>query len=555
MNNTMSHKLNNERNENTVVYECVLKVSRPDSEIDILNITITPNLIVENTLKNLPFVDYKKKTGIFSFKIYFTAKVCHALLMSGVSIDMSELSKWNNLILSWFDNYEMMDISKLDLPFTPYPFQIEDIKNMLKSHTLLNANDMGCGKTFECVVVGESLPMKKLVICPATLRLNWEDEIRNVNPNADIVVLYNNMPYQTGKDWTIIGYSSVDKFSKELENEMFQCIFIDEAHYCQAINGKGEPSSKRAKTILRLAATSNYTFPITGTPKPTRNKDLFNILRIIKHPLASKKESFYNYAYKFCNAQTTQHGLNCNGNSNDEILGNMLKPHMIRHLKREVLPHLKKQRKSIPVMIDLREYKKTIEEYREFLKKKRSSAEELQIVMKAKKTLAFNKAPHTIELAEEILSYGKKVIIVTCFTEVVERMENAFKGNIVKIVGGMTDTQKQKSINDFQKGDIQVLVMNIKAGGVGLTLTSAHHLIFNDYDWTVGNITQAEDRICRGNQKELCFIYFMTARGAKEEEYFIDMLTRKSKSIDMVVDGGSGEAIDFRYLVEKVSSN
>ena len=93
--------------------------------------------------------------------------------------------------------------------------------------------------------------------------------------------------------------------------------------------------------------------------------------------------------------------------------------------------------------------------------------------------------------------------------------------------------------------------MNIVAGGVGLTLTASHNMIFNDYDWIPGNITQAEDRICRGGQTECCMIHYITAKGADVEEDFVDMLTYKSDTINQAVDGGSGETIDFRTLVEK----
>jgi len=548
----MTHKLYNQQ-QNICINPDVIKVSRPDDMIDMLSIQTTPNQILDDALRKLSFIHYVKKTNTYSFKIYKTPVVCQTIMMSGVNVDMSELIKWNNLVFSWNKSYKMIDLSRKRLKFTPYPFQIEDIRLMLKRHIMLNGNDMGCGKTFESVVVGESLPMKKIVICPATLRMNWEEEIHSVNPDADVLILYSDMPYQTGKDWTIIGYSSLDKFSSELVAEFFQCIFIDEAHFCQAISGTGNPNSARAKVVLKMAATAGYVYPITGTPKPTRNKDLFNILRILKHPLAERKDSFFSYGNNFCAGQQTKYGWNYDGNSNDDKLYRQLKPYMIRHLKNEVLPDLKKLRICIPVRINLKEYAASLDEYRNYLRANKSVAEQLRVLTRAKKSLAVNKCSNTIEFARDIIKNGEKVIIVTCFSEVVQKISEAFKGNVLKIVGGMTDAKKADAKKEFQEGKAQVLVMNIIAGGVGLTLTKAHYMIINDYDWTVGNIIQAEDRICRGGQTELCFIYFMTARGAKEEERFVDMLTHKAKTINRVINNGAEPIIDFRSMVNKCS--
>lgn len=524
--------------------------------IDLIRLQ-TDNKYVKNLMQECKQITVKK--GNLYCKIHHAADVysyIESLMqkrddMIHISINLDSLKPWRNLVCSWNVTYPMMDLNHADLKFTPYPFQIEDIKTMLQKKVILNANDMGCGKTFESVVTGESMPMKKLVICPATLRMNWEREIKMVNPDADVLILYNDMPFQTGKDWTIVGYSSVEKFCDDFIQENIQCIFIDEAHYCQSVDDKGNPSSARARAVLKIAATAGWVYPLSGTPKPTRNKNLYNILRLIRHPLTDKKDGFFSFANYYCGGMQTMYGRNYNGNSHDDELYEKIKPYMIRHLKKEVLPDLKKLRLCVPVGIDLTEYHKILEEYRTLLKNKKSDAEQLQVLMRARKILALTKAKQSIEYAKYITQNDEKVIIVTCFTEVVKQIESAFKGNVVKIIGGMTDKQKNDAVIEFQNGKAQVLVMNIIAGGTGLTLTKSHMMIFNDYDWTVGNITQAEDRICRGGQTELCFIYLMTAKGAREEEMLVDMLTMKAKSIDDVIDNGLGEAIDFRALVNK----
>ena len=115
----------------------------------------------------------------------------------------------------------------------------------------------------------------------------------------------------------------------------------------------------------------------------------------------------------------------------------------------------------------------------------------------------------------------------------------------------MSDTKKQEAKDRFQNGEIQVMVLNIDAGGVGITLTSAHYMIINDLPWTTGQLTQVEDRICRSGQTaDYSIIYYMTAIGAVVEEQMVNSLTKKASNINSVVDGGGGENLDFVSLVK-----
>ena len=303
---------------------------------------------------------------------------------------------------------------------------------------------------------------------------------------------------------------------------------------------------------MRLTATAGWVFPTTGTPKTNRNKNLFNILKMIRHPLTRGKWAFRDYGITYCDGQQGNWGWDFDGNSNDSDLHDEIAPCMVRHLKKEVLPNLKKVRRSIPVNVDLREYHAEIDAY--LRNRKSTEAEQLARLMRARKILATQKVGETIDFAKEMVAQGEKVVIVTCFTDVVKVLEKAFKGNVVKIVGGMNDTAKDAAVTEFQNGKTQVMVLNIIAGGVGITLTASNNLILNDYDWVPGNIQQVEDRICRGGQTaEYSNIWYITAKGADAEEEFVDMLTYKSDTINNVVDGGTGDMIDFRTMVDKAA--
>lgn len=526
-----------------------LQVTRPSTTLDTLVIEVPYHDAIVKAFRNVPHVFFNKSTKTWECYIEFSLvlyKELEGLKLSG--LDLSQLKPWADMVSGWNKTYSLIDYSKCPLKFTPYKFQIEDASKLLSHKVMLNANDMGCGKTFEQILVGESLPMKKLVVCPPTLRINWKKEILHVNPEANIHILYSADEFKTVDGWNIIGYNSLDKFQKELESEKFQVIMIDEAHYIQAVSNSGTPDSKRAYSVLRLAATANYVYPITGTPKTNRNKNLFNILRTIRHPLSRGKWAFPNYGRTYCDGHNNGWGWDYEGNSNDEELNAQLVPFMIRHLKSEVLPHLKKQRIVTPVEVDLREYHYEISEY--LNNRTNKNAEDLARLMRARKILATQKVGESIDFAKNIIMEDKKVVIVTCFTEVVKAVEKAFKGNVVKLVGGMSDEAKDKAISEFQEGAPQVMVMNIVAGGVGVTLTKSYNMVINDFDWVPGNLTQAEDRICRGGQtEEYCNIYYLYASGADMDEVFADTLTSKFSTINTTVDGGTGDEIDYISLI------
>lgn len=490
---------------------------------------------------------YNSDSCTWEFHIEDSSSVYNAIDSIDLSVDLSDLEPWKNLVDSWKQTYDLVQLNSL--PFKPYDFQVEDVKTLLSQRWAINGNEMGCGKTFEDNWVAFSIPLPKLIICPPTLRLNWEKEIKMVDPNADITILYDNSEYKTSM-WTIVGYPAVSKHIKNLEKSQFQVVIIDEAHFCQAIKNTGEPDSQRAWAVLRLTATAGWVLPTTGTPKTNRNKNLFNILKMVRHPLTRGKWAFRDYGIRYCDGSRGIWGWDYEGNSNDEELHELIAPYMVRHLKKDVLPHLKKVRRSIPVNVDLTEYHYEISEY--LRNRKSTEAEQLARLMRARKILATQKVGETIDFAKELVEDGKKVVIVTCFTDVVKVLEKAFKGNVVKIVGGMSDAAKEAAKHEFQNGKVQVIILNIIAGGVGITLTASNNLIINDYDWVPGNIQQVEDRICRGGQvEEYSNIYYITAKGADAEEEFVDTLTYKSDTINAAVDGGTGDVINFRSLVDK----
>ena len=429
----------------------------------------------------------------------------------------------------------LIDINTLKLPFEPYPYQIEDANKLIKMKRALLGHEMGCGKTFISILIGESIDMPKLVICPETLRLNWLKEIKQVNPDADVQIQLRNETPHFGKDWTITGYSTVNKADLLINFKQFDCIFVDEVQYCKSVNNWGTPASKRAASVIDLANNATYCYLLSGTPLPSHNKDLFNILKMLKCPAFdfNNRWAFKNFADKYCDPKETYFGMDYSGSSNTDQLHSTLQNLMVRRLKRDVLPNLTKQRQFIPIDIAFKR------DYQAIIKRLKNLSHDdtyLGLAMTGRKILSNYKVPDAIELAESMLDAEESVVIVTNFIESANMLKDHFKDNACEIRGGMSDKAKNEAVEKFQSKQCKVCILNMMAGGVGITLTAAHSMIIMDYDWIPANMTQVEDRICRPGQDYGCNIYYIYCENSIFDQIFIDMISDKSANIDLVVD-------------------
>jgi SNF2 family DNA or RNA helicase len=117
--------------------------------------------------------------------------------------------------------------------------------------------------------------------------------------------------------------------------------------------------------------------------------------------------------------------------------------------------------------------------------------------------------PYTIEMVENAIEMGRKVIVFTSFTDELNTIADHFGKAAVRHNGPMSNSMKQKSVDAFQNNDkVKVFVGNIKSAGVGITLTEGTVVIFNSFDWVPGNNEQAEDRAFRIGQKNDVNVYY-----------------------------------------------
>ena len=507
-------------------YDLVLKTKNP-------NMIKTILFSKKNLCSKINAVDEEVSCSVYhrdleDFKKLLTEKASQFIIDW---TDFDKLIEEDKAFLT--PEYNLLNPATLDLPFTPYDYQVEDAKKIISKTRTLISHEMGCGKTLISIMVGESIPKKKLVIVPESLRLNWVREIKMANKDAEVEILYSKDAFHTGNEWTVTGYKTAEKFKNQLLAENFEVLFIDEAHYCKSVNNYGNPTSKRGEAVMELAEKAKYCYPITGTPIPTRNKDAYNLLKMLDVPDIAKY-SFYDYGMQYCDGQSNGYGMDFSGNSNPKKLHDILQSCMVRRMTKEALPNLKSQRIPVPINGN----SKIIKENEKLLDLMLAGNDSVTMgyAMTYRKNTSEVKVLSAIDLADTILAEEKPVVIACLFKDTVDKIKEYYGDDCCCIVGGMSDVEKQQAIDDFQGGKKKVCAMNMIAGGVGITLTKSSHMIMCDMDWTPSNMLQVEARINRSGQKDLCHFFYIYIEDDPIDKYFIDMISTKNENTDKVVD-------------------
>jgi SWI/SNF-related matrix-associated actin-dependent regulator 1 of chromatin subfamily A len=175
--------------------------------------------------------------------------------------------------------------------------------------------------------------------------------------------------------------------------------------------------------------------------------------------------------------------------------------------------------------------------------------------MKIRQLISYEKIPYTCELIDKCLEQGKKVIVLTNFTMTLDMLHDKYKKNSVTLDGRMSKDKRQDSVDRFQNEDkVKVFIGNIKAAGVGITLTAAEAVIMNDLSFLPSDHAQAEDRSYRYGQKNNVLVYYPIFENTIEGAIY-DILSRKKQIIGTVMGDISETETDIVEQILKEISN
>jgi SWI/SNF-related matrix-associated actin-dependent regulator 1 of chromatin subfamily A len=444
----------------------------------------------------------------------------------------------------------------------PMEHQKVAVEKLLANNKFILADDMGVGKTTSATIAAlESGSKKILIVCPASLKINWKREIENYTDRRVFIV--EGRRWGSTFDFYIINYDILKNFHttdvseesedfKLLVNEKFDLAIVDEAHYIS------NNTANRTRLLNDVLETIPKVWLLTGTPMTSRPINYFNLLKIVDSPLALNWAS---YVKRYCKGFQFSVGgrkiWNTSGASNLDELREKTKNLVLRRLKTDVLDLPEKIITPIFIELESKMYKEEVEEFSRVTNKKKDDENEtititLNRLMKIRQLISYEKIPYTCELIDKCLEQGKKVIVLTNFTMTLDMIHEKYKKNSVVLDGRMSKEKKQVSVDRFQNEDkIKVFIGNIKAAGVGITLTEAEVVIMNDLSFVPADHSQGEDRAYRYGQKNCVLVYYPIFENTIEKTIY-NILQKKKNIIDQVMGDGEYSESFAKELIREL---
>ena len=428
----------------------------------------------------------------------------------------------------------------------PMEHQKVAIEKLLANNKFILADDMGLGKTTAAVIASmESGAKKVLIVCPASLKINWDREIKNYTDRRVLIV--EGRKWGSTFDYYIINYDILKNYHtteksedsddyKLLVNEKFDLAIVDEAHYVS------NATANRTRLLNDVLETIPRVWLLTGTPMTSRPINYFNLLKIVDSPLTLNWQS---YVRRYCKGYQFSVGnrkvWNTSGASNLDELRERTKSYVLRRMKTDILDLPEKIVTPVFVELTSKMYDEELEEFTRISNDKKDNetiSVTLNRLMKIRQLIAYEKIPYTCEIIDKCLDQGKKVIVFTNFTMSLDMLHEKYKKNSVILNGSMSKEKKQESVDRFQNEDkIKIFISNIVAGGVGITLTAGEVVIMNDLSFVPAHHSQAEDRAYRYGQQNSVLVYYPVFENTVEKIIY-NILQKKKGIIDQVMGDG-----------------
>jgi len=430
----------------------------------------------------------------------------------------------------------------------PHEYQKEGVRliEKLNGRALL-ADEMGLGKTMQALWTVKRNPTwaPAIVVCPAAVKYNWQHEaLIHVNLRSSVCSgttppVNGSFDIKSSTPIIIINYKILPYWIDWIIEQDYKTLIIDEAHYCS------NPKSQRTKAVRRLAQKCKHVIALTGTPLTNRAKDMWSILNIVWPRVYN---SFWSYAQVFCKPRAVRGKFTYNESRNMNLLHDQLKTiGMIRRKKKDVLKDLPdKVHRIYPCALsDYSEYQEASSNFIKWIKKnaghKISSADNAEWLFRTGTLLRMAsrlKMKSVVDWSNTFLEEtNEKLVLFAHHKKAISVLKRRIPHKSVVVDGSVNSKDRQIAVNQFQKDPTtKVFIGNIRAAGVGITLTAASTLAFVELPWTPPELDQCSDRIHRIGQTETAWIWYLIA-GDTIEEKMCRILNQKRKIINEAIDG------------------
>ncbi len=428
------------------------------------------------------------------------------------------------------------------------PFQWAAVRYALDARGCFLADEQGLGKTVEALATLEADgAFPALVVCPASLKLNWQRETERWLPHRSVALVEGRVAVAPTADITILNYEIVAAHREALGRLRPRALVVDESHYCK------NPQAKRTQAVRRLAASvvdGGLRLALSGTPVLNHAEELVSQLRVIGR--LGDFGSGAQFARRF------------RGELSEERLHWHLRRRcFVRRLKSEVLPQLPAKRQVVvPVALsNATEYRLAERDVVAWLRSQPLDLRELQAKIAAtlraqrlaqlgtlQRLAARGKLAAALTWIADFLASGEPLVVFARHLEVQQALIERFP-DAAHLLGRDSAMARAAAVDAFQSDDgPQLLIGATRVAGQGITLTRASNVAFLELEWTPAMHDQAEDRCHRIGQHDAVTAWYLLAADTIDET-MAALIQRKRGVIAAVTDG---RQLDGDGLVEAV---
>ena len=424
------------------------------------------------------------------------------------------------------------------------PYQLEGLSWMQSLRQLevggVLADDMGLGKTLQtlahilCEKNAGRLDRPAMIVMPTSLIPNWLDEAAHFTPQLKVLALYGAtrkkyFAHLNDYDVILTTYALLPKDIEHLAKLPLHLLVLDEAQYIK------NPGSKATQAACELVARQRLC--LSGTPLENHLGELWSLFHFLLPGWLGDVKTF-NRDYR---VPIERQG----SNERLQHLNARIKPFLLRRTKEQVATELPPKTEIIH-WVDLNEAQRDVYETMrlamdkkvrdeitrkglgrsqiiilEALLKLRQVCCDLRLVSDTppKKGSTSGKLDSLMQMLDELFAEGRRILLFSQFTSMLRLIEAELKKRNIRyaLLTGQT-RDRRTPVKEFQSGTLQIFLISLKAGGVGLNLTEADTVIHYDPWWNPAAENQATDRAYRIGQEKPVFVYKMIARGTVEEK-------------------------------------
>jgi SWI/SNF-related matrix-associated actin-dependent regulator 1 of chromatin subfamily A len=530
---------------------------------------------------------------------------------------VTSLTPVQNILPEQYDEIPRLPELDVEIPFlkkVPRDYQKKGIAYCRMNERVIIGDQPGLGKTIQAIATICSYGLNAdnyfnagpgLVICPSSVKINWQDEWRDVAGHRAMILDDRirgtwQQYYRVGMcDTFIVNYASLKKFfvkpgwSKPKGDKFklnmipfldtvnfFKWIIIDESHACK------DYTAQQTKLVMGICRDKKIVLELTGTPILNKTKDLLSQLYIIdrlrdivshlprpmdEHGKLKDWSGYQRFIERYCSSEES--------NNLKELNYRLNKFCFYRREKSEVLKDLpEKMRQVIRCEIANRaEYENAIEEFKIWLRETRDSTDpavkgrrNAMALIKMgtlKQICAKGKLDAAKEYIDEIIENGQKIVVFIHLHEIAEALKKIYP-EAVMVTGRQSAEERDRAVTTFQKckvcgvklenhknrnhehvlSDTNVMICS-SAGGEGITLTAASEVLMIEFPWTFGKCEQYEDRTHRISQANNVRIGYLLGDKTIDEYCYYDIILKK-KNISQEVTGATDDVVE--EMIDKI---